>query len=78
MSVILLLLQALTVTSRVDSVVVYPHQVLVVRTASVTVSVVAPVPVIPVTRMRLWSAGSGMVNPCTVAAATVVKLYLRR
>jgi uncharacterized protein (TIGR02231 family) len=38
MSVILLLLQAMTVTSQVDSVVVYPRQVLVVRTASVTVS----------------------------------------
>jgi uncharacterized protein (TIGR02231 family) len=38
MSVILLLLQAMTVNSRVDSVVVYPHQVLVVRTASVSVS----------------------------------------
>ena len=38
MSVILLLLQALSVSSRVDSVVVYPHQVLVVRTASATVT----------------------------------------
>lgn len=38
MSVILLVLQAMTVSSRVDSVVVYPHQVLVVRTASVSVA----------------------------------------
>ena len=38
MLVILLVLQALTASSQVDSVVVYPHQVLVVRTASVTVS----------------------------------------
>ena len=38
MFVILLVLQALTANSQVDSVVVYPHQVLVVRTASVTVS----------------------------------------
>ena len=38
MSVILLLLQALSVSSRVDSVVVYPHQVLVVRNATVTVA----------------------------------------
>jgi uncharacterized protein (TIGR02231 family) len=38
MFVILLVLQAMTASSQVDSVVVYPHQVLVVRTASVTVS----------------------------------------
>ena len=38
MFVTLLLLQAMTVSSRVDSVVVYPRQVLAVRTASVTVS----------------------------------------
>src|SRR5512141_1854406 len=38
MFVILLLLQAMTVSSPVDSVVVYPHQVLVVRNASVTVT----------------------------------------
>ncbi|HTW91368.1 MAG TPA: mucoidy inhibitor MuiA family protein [bacterium] len=38
MSIILLLVQAMTVNSRVDSVVVYPHQVLVVRNASVTLS----------------------------------------
>jgi uncharacterized protein (TIGR02231 family) len=38
MSMILLLLQAMTVSSQVDSVVVYPRQVLIVRTASVTVS----------------------------------------
>jgi len=38
MFMILLLLQAVTASSRVDSVVVYPHQVLVVRTASVTVT----------------------------------------
>jgi len=38
MSIVLLLVTALSVTSRVDSVVIYPHQVLVVRTASVTVS----------------------------------------
>jgi uncharacterized protein (TIGR02231 family) len=38
MFVILLVLQAMTASSRVDSVVVYPHQVLVVRTASVTVT----------------------------------------
>jgi uncharacterized protein (TIGR02231 family) len=38
MFVILLLLQTMTVSSQVDSVVVYPHQVLVVRTGSVTVS----------------------------------------
>ncbi len=38
MSVILLLVAALSVSSRVDSVVVYPHQVLVVRTASATVT----------------------------------------
>ncbi|MBM3313976.1 mucoidy inhibitor MuiA family protein, partial [candidate division WOR-3 bacterium] len=38
MSVLLLVIQALTVSSQVDSVVVYPHQVLVVRTANVTVS----------------------------------------
>ena len=38
MFVILLLLQAMTASSQVDSVVVYPHQVLVVRTASVTVA----------------------------------------
>jgi uncharacterized protein (TIGR02231 family) len=38
MSIVLLLLQAMTVSSQVDSVVVYPRQVLVVRTASVTVS----------------------------------------
>jgi len=38
MFVILLVLQTLTANSQVDSVVVYPHQVLVVRTASVTVS----------------------------------------
>jgi hypothetical protein len=38
MSIVLLLVTALSVTSRIDSVVVYPHQVLVVRTASVTVS----------------------------------------
>ena len=38
MSVILLVLQAMTASSQVDSVVVYPHQVLVVRTASVTVT----------------------------------------
>jgi uncharacterized protein (TIGR02231 family) len=38
MFVILLVLQALTVTSQVDSVVVHPHQVLVVRTANVSVS----------------------------------------
>jgi len=37
MFVILLVLQALAVNSQVDSVVVYPHEVLVVRTASVTV-----------------------------------------
>lgn len=38
MTVILFLIQALTVSSRVDSAVVYPHQVLVVRNASVTVT----------------------------------------
>ncbi|MCX6842905.1 MAG: mucoidy inhibitor MuiA family protein, partial [candidate division WOR-3 bacterium] len=38
MSVILLLLQAMTVSSQADSVVVYPYQVLVVRTANVGVS----------------------------------------
>jgi uncharacterized protein (TIGR02231 family) len=38
MSVLLLVTQALIASSQVDSVVVYPHQVLVVRTASVTVS----------------------------------------
>jgi uncharacterized protein (TIGR02231 family) len=38
MFVILLALQAMTVSSQADSVVVYPHQVLVVRTASVSVS----------------------------------------
>jgi uncharacterized protein (TIGR02231 family) len=38
MFVILLVLQAMTASSQVDSVVVYPHQVLVVRNASVTVS----------------------------------------
>src|SRR5512137_2681241 len=38
MSVILLLLQALSVSSQVDSVVDYPLQVLVGRTASVTVA----------------------------------------
>jgi len=38
MFVILLVLQAVTATSHVDSVVVCPHQVLVVRTASVTVT----------------------------------------
>jgi len=35
---LLLILQAMTVTSQIDSVVVYPHQVLVVRAASVTVT----------------------------------------
>ena len=35
---LLLLLLAVTVSSQVDSVVVYPDQVLVVRTASVSVS----------------------------------------
>jgi uncharacterized protein (TIGR02231 family) len=38
MFVILLALQAMTANSQVDSVVVYPHQVLVVRQASVTVT----------------------------------------
>ncbi len=38
MTAILFLVQALTVSSQVDSVIVYPHQVLVVRNASVTVS----------------------------------------
>jgi uncharacterized protein (TIGR02231 family) len=38
MFLMLLLVQALAVSSQVDSVVVYPHQVLVVRTGSVTVS----------------------------------------
>jgi len=38
MFALLLAVQALTANSQVDSVVVYPHQVLVVRTASVTVS----------------------------------------
>jgi len=38
MSTVLLLVTVLSVTSQVDSVVVYPHQVLVVRNASVTVA----------------------------------------
>ena len=38
MFAILLVLQAMTVSSQVDSVVVYPYQVLVVRTANVGVS----------------------------------------
>jgi uncharacterized protein (TIGR02231 family) len=38
MFVILLVLQAMTASSQVDSVLVYPHQVLVVRNASVTVT----------------------------------------
>lgn len=38
MSIMLLLLQAMTVSSQADSVVVYPYQVLVVRTANVGVS----------------------------------------
>ena len=37
-AVLFFIVQALTVSSQVDSVVVYPHQVLVVRDASVTVS----------------------------------------
>jgi uncharacterized protein (TIGR02231 family) len=38
MFLMLLLVQALAVNSQVDSVIVYPHQVLVVRTGSVTVT----------------------------------------
>src|SRR5512137_314596 len=38
MTAVLFIIQALTVSSQVDSVVVYPHQVLVVRSASVSVS----------------------------------------
>ena len=38
MTAILFLVQALTVSSQVDSVVVYPHQVMVVRNVSATVS----------------------------------------
>jgi uncharacterized protein (TIGR02231 family) len=38
MFIVLLLLQAMTASSQVDSVVVYPHQVLVVRTSSVAVA----------------------------------------